>query len=183
MNRTVAFAYVSADPQYRLFGQGDVMKLRQLAAGLGWLTISAEEAPELLTCAPITQDQAARAKVTAVVLPVAALLGVLSLGLAVLSPWAAVCAFAGACAGAAAIAYLELWMQRPGKRSTYRMRMRGTGNVWVSLLEVLVSALFGATTGMVAGKTVWAVLPALLLVALIASVASLNRDKWLTRDA
>ncbi len=155
----------------------------QLAAGLGWLTISAEEAPELLTCAPITPDQAARAKVTAVVLPVAVLLGVLSFGLAFLSPWAGFCAFVGACAGAAAIAYMELWMQRPGKRSAYRMRMRGTGSVGVSLLEALVSALFGVTTGMAAAGTVLAVIPALLLVALIATIASVNRDKWLIRNA
>lgn len=155
----------------------------QLAAGFGWLTISAEEAPELLTCAPVTSDQVARAKVTAVVLPVASLLSVLSLGLAFLSPWAGLMAFAGSCVCATVIAYMELWMQRPGKRSSFRMRRRGTGSPWVAILEGVICLMFGSVTGMAAAGSAWAILPALLLVAIVAIVASLNQDKWLTSDA
>ena len=155
----------------------------QLAAGFGWLTISAEEAPDLLTCAPVTSDQVARAKVTAVVLPVACLLSVLSIGLAFLSPWAGLMAFVGSCVCAAVIAYIELWMQRPGKRSSFRMRRRGSGSPWVAILEAVICMLFGSVTGMAAAGTAWAILPALLLVAVVAIVASLNKDKWLTGDA
>lgn len=155
----------------------------QLAAGLGWLTISAEEAPELLACAPITADQAARSKVTAVVVPVALLLGVLSLGLAFFNPLAGLAAFVGSCLCAGVMAYMELWLQRPGKRSAFRMRARGSGSVWVSLLETLISALFGLTTGMVAAGTVFAFAPAFLLIALVGIVASVNREKWLVRYA
>ena len=155
----------------------------QLAAGLGWLTISAEEAPELLTAAPVTSDEVARAKVLAVVLPVAVLLAVLSAFLAWFSPWSGLIAFVGSCACAAVIAYVELWLQRPGKRSAYRMRRRGTGSIWVGLLETLVCGLAGATAGMIAGGTLLAIIPGILLFAVIALIASVNKDKWLSRAA
>jgi ABC-2 type transport system permease protein len=155
----------------------------QLAAGLGWLTISAEEAPELLSVAPVTPDEVARAKVSAVVLPVAMVLGLLSLGLGVLSPWAGFVAFAGSIGGAVVIAYIELWMQRPGKRSAFRMRRRGSGSVWVSLLEAFICMLLGAVTIMAAAGTLLAVIPGLLLVAIVGLVASVNKDKWLSKDA
>ena len=152
----------------------------QLAAGLGWLTISAEESPELLSVAPVTSDEVARAKVAAVVLPVAVLLGVLSLGLGVLSPWAGAVAFVGSVGGAIVIAYVELWMQRPGKRSAFRMRRRGTGSVWVALLEAFICMLLGAATTLAAAGTFFAFIPAVFLVAVVGIVASVNRDKWLT---
>ena len=75
----------------------------QLASGFGWLTISAEEAPELLLCAPITQQQAGRAKVLAVVLPTVAILAIPLLVLAWFRPWPALCGLAANAEGIAVL--------------------------------------------------------------------------------
>ena len=53
----------------------------------------------------------------------------------------------------------------------------------MAILEAVICMLFGSVTGMAAAGTAWAILPALLLVAVVAIVASLNKDKWLTGDA
>ena len=63
------------------------------------------------------------------------------------------------------------------------MRRRGTGSIWVGLLETLVCGLAGATAGMIAGGTLLAIIPGILLFAVIALIASVNKDKWLSRAA
>src|SRR5262249_10262062 len=46
----------------------------QLAASFAWTTISGEDAPDLIACAPVDAAFARRAKLTAAVIPVAGLL-------------------------------------------------------------------------------------------------------------
>jgi ABC-2 type transport system permease protein len=151
----------------------------QIAAGLGWLTISAEDAPELLACAPVAPRTVARAKILAVVIPVAGLLVAPCLALAGLAPWVAFSAFLGACICAATLGYVELWTQKKGKRSQFRMRRKGAGAIWVALLELLICALFGAVVSLFAAKLWLTIIPAIVLLIVI---LPLKKDKWLTQD-
>ena len=151
----------------------------QIACGLGWLTISAEDAPELLICAPITQQQAAKAKVLAVVIPVSVAVAIPALLIGVYSPWAGLCAYAGALAAATAMAFIELWNQKPAKRSQFRMRRRGSGSTLLYFIEMGIGALIAGAVGLAAaGKdfSLFALIPAALATA---AIFAMKKDKWL----
>ena len=119
----------------------------QLAGSLGWVTISAEESPELLQCAPVTPDRIRRAKIAAVLIPVLGLIGLPLLWLVILDPIAGVVGILGAAVTAASTTMIELWRQRPGKRNEFR-RNRGS-SVLVPMIEVLIGLSYGATGGLV----------------------------------
>jgi ABC-2 type transport system permease protein len=129
-----------------LGASGMVFLTGQLAGSLGWVTISAEESPELLTCAPVSPQRLRRAKVAAVLIPVFALIGLPLLGLIALQPWAGMIAVAGCGLTAVCTTMIELWRQRPGKRSEFR-RNRGS-SVLVPLIEVFVGLLIAASVAM-----------------------------------
>jgi ABC-2 type transport system permease protein len=149
----------------------------QIAAGLGWLTISAEDAPELLACAPITQLQAAHAKVAAVVIPIVILVAFPALAMAWFAIWPAICAVLGAAAAAVAVGFIELWNQKPAKRSQFRMRRRGSGSSLVYFADVAISALIAGAAGLAAaGWVLWAFIPAAVA---LTAVMIMKKDKWL----
>lgn len=148
----------------------------QISAGLGWLTISAEDAPELLLCAPITQIQAAQAKVAAVALPIIGIVLIPALLIARVNPWAGACALAGSCACACAMGFIELWNQKPAKRSQFRMRRRGTGSSWIYFVEMIINTLAAVAVGLLAAAQFWAVIPAALA---LAAIFAMKKDKWL----
>lgn len=147
----------------------------QLAGSLGWVTISAEESPELLTCAPVTPERLRQAKVAAVLIPTFALVGLPLIGLIAMQPLPGLVAVAGCAVTAMSTSLIELWRQRPGKRSEFR-RNRGS-SVVVPLLEVLVGMLFGGAAAMlivaVGMPQLWflalvAIVPAAIAVAVVA---------------
>jgi ABC-2 type transport system permease protein len=141
----------------------------QLAGSLGWVTISAEESPELLTCAPVNPGRLRRAKVTAVLIPVFCLIGVPLLILLFMQPIAGLIGIGASAAAASCTTLIELWRQRPGKRSEFR-RNRGS-SVLVPLIEVLVGMSFGAAASLLVISTVrlwWVFVPASLVPILIA---------------
>jgi ABC-2 type transport system permease protein len=123
---------------------GVVFLAGQLAGSLGWVTISAEESPELLACAPVSPERIRRAKVTAVLIPVFTLLAIPLVGLLVLQPAAGWAAVGGCLLCAICTTLIELWRQRPGKRSEFR-RNRGS-SVLVPLIEVVVGLFIGSAT-------------------------------------
>jgi ABC-2 type transport system permease protein len=151
----------------------------QLAAGFGWLTISAEEAPELLICAPISQGQVAKAKVMAVAIPTLAILTIPIVAIAWFSFWAAICALTGAVACCVAIAFVELWTQKPAKKADFRMRRRGSGSGWTFFFEFVVGSMFGAAAGLMAFGGLIAAGALVPLGIAGAVLAAIKKDKWL----
>src|SRR5205807_623365 len=63
-----------------------VMAAGQLAGGLAWLTISGEDAPELVATAPLTAGRAMRAKIEVVLITIAVIFAPLVLALAWIAP-------------------------------------------------------------------------------------------------
>src|SRR5207245_9347590 len=61
----------------------------QIAASLAWITVSGEDAPELIAAAPILREHVELAKITAIGLPVLMILALPVAGLALLSPYVA----------------------------------------------------------------------------------------------
>lgn len=148
-------AHANATAAMATGAAGVVFLSGQLAGSLGWVTISAEESPELLTCAPVTPERLRQAKVVAVLIPVFCLVGLPLLGLIILKPLPGLIGVAGCAVTATCTTLIELWRQRPGKRSEFR-RNRGS-SVLVPLIEVFVGMLMGGVTALlvVGVSTTW----------------------------
>ena len=129
----------------------------QLAGGLVWITISGEDAPDLVASAPVATSQILRAKILAATIPVAiimllplAFLARQSLYLGVLT--------AAACTVAALSATLAcLWTQKPRPRKTFGYRQKGS--VLANLAETALNFCWFFALAAVLWKSVWALVP------------------------
>ena len=134
----------------------------QVASSLTWITVSAEEAPELIACAPAPAASVRAAKLLAGLAPLIAML-VIPLGVLIwLSPVTGVAASAGAAADAIAAGLINAWHPAPGKRSEFRRRR--TGSILTGLALLAVSLLIAAATGLAALASPFALAPAALAV-------------------
>jgi ABC-2 type transport system permease protein len=93
-----------------------VLIAAQVTGSIAWLTVSGEDAPELIATAPVCELTVARAKLGAVALPMLVILAAPLLALAVLSFAAALLALVLAGAAGASTALLNLWHPMPGNR-------------------------------------------------------------------
>lgn len=98
----------------------------QVAGSLAWITISAEDAPELLACAPVAGGLTRRAKLTATLIPVAALMSAPVGVLIALRPWIGVCAGLGALGAAGSSGLINLWFEKPATRRVFGSRRGGS---------------------------------------------------------
>jgi len=133
----------------------------QVAGSLAWITISAEDAPDLLSCAPTPTRTLRRAKLAAALLPVALMLAPVIVPLTLFSPQVGLAAAAGCAASLAMAGMMNVWWQRPGKRADFRRRRSSS---WlVAVAELLLGFLIAAATGLAAaGLLGWALIPAVL---------------------
>lgn len=121
-----------------------VIAAGQLCGSLAWLTISAEDALDLLAVAPVDSGRLKRMKLAAALAAVAPVAAIIPLVIAWRgAPLAAVIAYAGTLLAGAGTGSIELLLGKPAKRSTFRRRQ---GSLLTSLLGVFVSLLVGAAT-------------------------------------
>ncbi|HEY5711511.1 MAG TPA: hypothetical protein VIT38_06415 [Allosphingosinicella sp.] len=113
----------------------------QVVGSLAWLTISAEDSPDLLVVAPVTRKQVERVKLASALAMAAPLAVVPSLVIATMTPIGAVVTLAFTAAGGAIAGLIELKWQKPMPRKTFGRRR--SGSIVASLLTVLATALFG----------------------------------------
>jgi ABC-2 type transport system permease protein len=147
----------------------------QLAGSLAWIVICAEDAPELLTCAPVDGSRVRRAKLAASMVPVAALLGPLLLALAWFSPWVGLCALTGTAASAVSAGLINLWFEKPAVRKVFRGRR--TGSILVGVVEAMSGLGWGATTGVAASGSALAAIPLVVTIGLLALARALGHPK------
>ncbi|MET1413173.1 permease [Roseibium sp. HPY-6] len=138
-----------------------VMAVGQLAGGLAWLTISGEDAPDLIATAPISAFTRLWAKVLSVLTLVAAIVLPLTLCLAFLSLWGAAVTFTGAMIAAASAILVQLWFRAQAKRTTFRRRQ--VASKASTLAEAGASISCAAGTALVAAGSPLALLPVVLL--------------------
>ena len=135
----------------------------QVAASLTWITVSAEDAPELLLCAPAPPATVRRAKLAAGLAPLAVLLVPLLIVLIGIAPVVGLAATVGAAASAMAAGLINAWRPVPGKRSEFRRRR--TGSVLTAWAQLIISLLIAAATALVAAgiqSALFALAPAAL---------------------
>lgn len=130
----------------------------QVAGSLIWITVSAEDTPDLLAISPTPMGVLRRAKLTAALIPVALLLAVPIAVLAWFAPLAALWTAIGAGLTAWSAGLIGIWRQKPGKRADFRRRR--AGSFLAALAELSIAFLVGGATALaVAGWYVWALPP------------------------
>ena len=143
----------------------------QLAGALSWIALSAEDAPDFLTTAPLSRAVIERAKIAAIGQPIALILSLPLAALAFASLWAGFCALLFGAGAIASSALVNLWRQAPSRRGL--VLRRHSQSKLVGMMEHLVSILWAvATAAAVIGS--WATLVPL---AAVAAVLALNW-KW-----
>jgi len=125
-----------------------VMAAGQLAGGLAWLAISGEDAPDLVSTAPVSWSAIARAKIEAVLSAVAFVLAPVVLILATASLWTALITSLGVLAAAASATAIQMFFRAQAKRSNFRRRQ--TSSRAATFAEALSSIGWAATAGLAA---------------------------------
>ncbi len=152
-----------------------VMAAGQLAGGLAWLTISGEDAPDLVAAAPIRPRLVLRAKVEAVLGIIALVFAPLVAALAIASPRHALVTGGGIVIASVAATAIQLWFRSQAKRSQFRRRQVSSR---VATFAEAFSSIGWAGTAAVAAASPWlAVGPAVIALGLLAGARYVSPHK------
>ena len=119
-----------------------VLLASQLIGSFAWLTISAEDAPDLLVVAPVEKGALAFAKLLAAFAMAAPFALVLPVAIAVQTVPGALFTLLMTVLGGGAAGFVELKLGKPAPRAAFNRR-RG-GSAVAGIVSVLVALLFGA---------------------------------------
>ncbi len=145
-----------------------VMAAGQLAGGLAWLSISGEDAPDLVATAPITARRVIWAKVEAVIGSIAFVFAPLVAALAFASPIAAGVCGLGVLIAAASATHIQLCFRVQAKRSQFRRRQ--TSSRVATFAEAFSSIGWAGASALAAGGSWLALLPALIALGVLTGV-------------
>ena len=151
-----------------------VMASGQLAGGLAWLAISGEDAPDLVSTAPIKTHAVIRAKTEAVIGSVAIVLAPIVAAIATASLWIAFVTSVGIVVAAASSTTIQLFFRAQAKRSNFRRRQ--TSSRIATFAEAFSSIGWAAAAGLTAAGSLLAI-PAGVLAVLVLALARLLRPR------
>jgi ABC-2 type transport system permease protein len=129
-----------------------IMAAGQLAGGLSWLTISGEDAPDLVRTAPVPPSRILRAKIEAVMECILFVFCPFVFCLVLFSPGSAIVAVLGIGASAISSAMIQLWFRSQAKRSHFRRRHTSSR---IATFAEAFSSIIWAATGAVAASGSW----------------------------
>lgn len=147
-----------------------------LAGTLAWLTVSGEEAPDLVRMSPVSEERVRWLKVSAALLPVAVVLVPFLAWFAWLSPRQLVIVTLFAAAGLASAAVIQVWTGKPGQKRDMRVRVKQ--NVAMNFIEGFCGMGWGLACYCAMTGSYKLMVPALILGFLGPSTAWLAR-RWL----
>jgi ABC-2 type transport system permease protein len=153
----------------------------QLAGALAWLAISGEDAPDLVTTAPLPAGAVIRAKVEAVTGALVLALGPLVVGFAFFSPFHAVAAAIGIAFAASSTMQIQLWFRAQARRSYFRRRH--TSSRIATLAEAMSSFSWAAAAGLAAAGTWLAAISVVIALLILAGARSVSPRKALATPA
>jgi ABC-2 type transport system permease protein len=143
-----------------------VMAAGQLAGGLAWLTISGEDAADLVTTAPLPSSRVIRAKIEVVLIAIGVSFAPLIVALMVASPQQAAVTAAGVIIAAASATAIQLWFRVQARRSQFRRRQ--TSSRLATFAEAFSSIGWAATAALALSIPLAALISGLLTAAIIA---------------
>ncbi len=141
-----AFGKGRGPPLLPALAFASVLIAGQLVGSFAWLAISAEDAPDLLTVAPISKRQVERAKLASAVALAAPLGLILPLAMALSAPLAALLTLAMTACGGTLAGLIEIRWQKPAPRKTFIRRR--SGSLVSGILTLLTTALFGGVAAL-----------------------------------
>jgi ABC-2 type transport system permease protein len=137
-----------------------VMAAGQLAGGLAWLTISGEDAADLVTTAPLPPSRVIRAKIEVVLIAIAVIFAPLVAALLFASPLQAAATASGVIIAAASATSIQLWFRVQAKRSQFRRRQ--TSSRLATFAEAFSSIGWAATSVLVLAIPIAALISGLM---------------------
>ncbi|WGR94164.1 permease [Bradyrhizobium sp. ISRA443] len=123
-----------------------VMAAGQLAGGLAWLTISGEDAADLVATAPLPPSRVVRAKIEVVLIAIASIFAPLVGALAFVSPRQAAVTTIAVIVATGSAAAVQLWFRAQAKRSQFRRRQ--TSSRVATFAEAFCSIGWAATAAL-----------------------------------
>ncbi|MCW5714132.1 MAG: hypothetical protein KIT43_06445 [Bauldia sp.] len=129
----------------------------QLAGSIAWITLSAEDSPELLASAPVPIRRFWNAKLAVTLVPSALLVVPASVALAIFAPVAGILGLVGGAAAAISAALINLWLQKQTKRAEFRKSW--SSSFAASVLELATSAGWAAAVGLAVAGSIYALAP------------------------
>lgn len=149
-----------------------VMAAGQLAGGLGWLTISGEDAPDLVATAPLRPSRVIRAKIEVVLLTIGVLFAPLALALIFASPLQAAVTAIGVTVAAASATAIQLWFRVQARRSQFRRRQ--TSSRLATFAEAFSSIGWAATAALTLAMPIAALISGLMTAGILAATWRLS---------
>jgi ABC-2 type transport system permease protein len=144
-----------------------VMAAGQLAGGLGWLTISGEDAPDLVATGPLPPSRVIHAKIEVVLMVIGALFAPLVVALFFASPQQATVTAIGVAVAAASATAIQFWFRAQARRSQFRRRQ--TSSRLATFAEAFSSIGWAATTALALALPVAALVTGSMTAALLAT--------------
>ncbi|WP_291687495.1 permease [Bradyrhizobium sp.] len=149
-----------------------VMAAGQLAGGLAWLTISGEDAADLVATAPLAPSRVIRAKIEVVLIAIAAIFAPLVAALLFASPLQATVTALGVIIAAASATAIQLWFRVQAKRSQFRRRQ--TSSRLATFAEAFSSIGWAATAALALAVPLAALVSGLMTSAIVAATWKLS---------
>jgi ABC-2 type transport system permease protein len=149
-----------------------VMAAGQLAGGLAWLTISGEDAADLVATAPLSPSSVIRAKIEVVLIVIGVIFTPLVAAFALLAPLQAAVTAAAVAIGAASATAIQLWFRVQAKRSQFRRRQ--TSSRLATFAEAFSSIGWAATSALVLSIPIAAAVSGLMTIGIIAATWKLS---------
>jgi ABC-2 type transport system permease protein len=144
-----------------------VMAAGQLAGGLAWLTISGEDAADLVATAPLPPSRVIRAKIEVVLIAISAIFAPLVAALVFASPLQAAVTALGVVTAAASATSIQLWFRVQARRSQFRRRQ--TSSRLATFAEAFSSIGWAATAVMALSIPIVAVATGLITAGILAA--------------
>jgi ABC-2 type transport system permease protein len=145
-----------------------VMAAGQLSGGLAWLSISGEDAPDLVATAPIASRLLIAAKIEAVMGAIALVFAPLIAALCFVSVLGAAICAAGILFAAASATMIQLCFRVQARRSQFGRRQ--TSSRIATFAEAFSSIGWAASAALAAGGTWLALFPALIALGVLGAV-------------
>ena len=149
-----------------------VMAAGQLAGGLAWLTISGEDAADLVATAPLPSSRVIRAKIEVVLITIGVLFAPLIIALMFASPLQAAVTAAGIITAAATATAIQLWFRVQARRSQFRRRQ--TSSRLATFAEAFSSIGWAATAALALAIPLAALVSGLLTAAIVAATWTIS---------
>ena len=144
-----------------------VMAAGQLAGGLSWLTISGEDAADLVATAPLPPARVTRAKIEVVLIVIGVIFAPLIAALTFASPLQAAVTASGVIVAAASATAIQLWFRVQARRSQFRRRQ--TSSRLATFAEAFSSIGWAATAALALAWPLAAVVTALMTAGVLAA--------------